>query len=97
MGASFRHEKQVEALSGCDALTIAPNLLNILESDTNTLIKSLNPCTLNKNISKIDVNQNSFRWRMNQNAMATEKLAEGIRLFAEDTNKLEDLIVKRLK
>lgn len=97
MGASFRHVKQVEALSGCDALTIAPSLLNQLESDSNTLIQSLNQVNLGQQVSKIDASEQNFRWLMNEDAMATEKLAEGIRQFAIDTNKLEKIILNRLK
>ena len=97
MGASFRHVKQVEALSGCDALTIAPNLLNQLKSDTNILIQALNQCSLDQRASKIDAKEQNFRWLMNEDAMATEKLAEGIRQFSIDTNKLEKLILDRIK
>lgn len=95
MGASFRHVKQIEALAGCDALTIAPGLLQMLDSDDNPLPRILNTVdskvTLEPNITEAE-----FRWKINQNQMASEKLAEGIRQFAADTVKLEQLIQKQL-
>ncbi len=96
MGASFRHVGQVEALAGCDALTIAPNLLSELESDESNLPQCLKAEDIDQSIEKIDASESSFRWLMSEDAMATEKLAEGIRNFAVDTRKLEDMISKKI-
>lgn len=90
MGASFRHVGQVEALAGCDALTIAPKLLEQLQQDSQVLTRALEPTSASKKEAKMT--ENDFRWAMNESAMATEKLAEGIRKFAEDTRKLEAVI-----
>jgi len=90
MGASFRNTDEIEALAGCDRLTISPNLLQALADDNGALEQRLG-----KNIQAEDKQENSeqrFRWAMNQDAMATEKLAEGIRNFAADQVKLEALI-----
>ncbi|MCF6767076.1 transaldolase [Thiotrichales bacterium 19S11-10] len=96
MGASFRHVKQVEALSGCDALTISPDLLAELEADTGKLAEHLSPQMIDRSIEEIDVSESAFRWAINDSAMATEKLAEGIRNFAIDTIKLESLISQKI-
>lgn len=96
MGASFRHVKQVEALSGCDALTISPQLLTELSNDNEKLPKHLDENKTPSDIKEMDVSENAFRWAMNESAMATEKLAEGIRNFAKDTVKLEKLIQAKL-
>ena len=95
MGASFRHVGQVEALAGCDALTIAPALLQQLQQDSNELTRQLE---VDPSMGERDniLNENDFRWAMNENPMATEKLAEGIRKFAIDTMKLEKLIEHKL-
>lgn len=90
MGASFRNIGEIEALAGCDRLTISPNLLQDLADDNGDLEQRLG-----KNIdteTKQDNSEVNFRWAMNQDAMATEKLAEGIRNFAADQVKLEALI-----
>ncbi|WP_116964362.1 transaldolase [Fastidiosibacter lacustris] len=95
MGASFRHIAQVEALAGCDALTIAPSLLQQLQQDNGELIRHLSPVELAKE-SDYKISEGDFRWMMNESPMATEKLAEGIRKFAIDTVKLEKLIENKL-
>lgn len=95
MGASFRNTGEIEALAGCDQLTISPALLAQLEADQAVLPRRLS----SENIpvaNKIDCTENAFRWQLNQDAMATEKLAEGIRLFHADTVKLQSLIASRL-
>ncbi|CAM5769957.1 transaldolase [Labrys miyagiensis] len=96
MGASFRSTGEIEALAGCDRLTIAPNLLQALEADQGTLERKLSPegHASKPTTSKID--ERAFRWAMNEDAMATEKLAEGIRGFAKDLGKLRTLIGKRI-
>ena len=96
MGASFRHIDQVEALAGCDALTIAPNLLAQLQTDEGMLTRQLRAI---EQVKKFDhqVTEGDFRWAMNESPMATDKLAEGIRKFAVDTVKLEKLIGHKLE
>ena len=92
MGASFRNTGEIEQLAGCDRLTISPQLLAELESDTGHLERKLFTDSHADKISKPNNNEDSFRWAMNEDAMATEKLAEGIRNFTIDQIKLEDLL-----
>lgn len=93
MGASFRNLGEIEALAGCDRLTIAPALLDQLAQDNGPLARALSPDSRGAPApARIAVDQASFRWAMNENAMATEKLAEGIRLFAADLNKLKAML-----
>ncbi len=97
MGASFRSLGQIEALAGCDYLTISPQLLAQLQQDYHVLEAQLTPEQAKaESLVKVLVTENSFRWALNQNAMATEKLAEGIRLFAADIIKLEQQLVNLL-
>jgi transaldolase len=97
MGASFRNMDEIIELAGCDALTISPSLLKILENTEGVLAKKLIPETSKQmDIKQIDMNEKTFRWMMNEDAMATEKLAEGIRKFTEDLIKLEQYISKYL-
>ena len=90
MGASFRNIGEIKELAGCDLLTISPALLNELSTETGTLEPKL---TLEKakesDLEKINVDEKTFRWMLNEDAMATEKLAEGIRNFTKDLIKLE--------
>ncbi len=90
MGASFRNTGEIEALAGCDRLTISPALLEELENDKGALPPSLGVSIDEE--EKISLTEKDFRWAMNSDAMATEKLAEGIRNFAKDQDKLETLI-----
>jgi transaldolase len=96
MGASFRSAGEVEALAGCDRLTISPALLNELDKDQGTLVRKLSPEHPGVAPSLPKVDEASFRWAVNEDAMATEKLSEGIRLFAADLRKLHEVIDKRL-
>ena len=89
MGASFRSAGQIEALAGCDRLTISPALLNELSNDTNSLERKLTPGNSNTSSSSSGLEEAGFRWSLNDNAMACEKLAEGIRLFTADQITLE--------
>jgi transaldolase len=92
MGASFRNTGEIEELAGCDRLTISPQLLDELANDNGPLVQKLSAGKLNSDIKKPDNDENSFRWAMNEDAMATEKLAEGIRNFTIDQMKLEKLL-----
>ena len=92
MGASFRNIGEIEALAGCDRLTISPALLEELDADSGTLPQRLSADGEFPRIDKLDLNESAFRWAMNEDAMATEKLAEGIRAFADDQSKLETLL-----
>ncbi len=87
MGASFRNLGQIEALAGCDRLTISPELLQKLSEDESPLQRQLQPGAAGEPRQVLD--ESAFRWALNEDAMATEKLAEGIRLFARDQEKLE--------
>ncbi|MEQ9727315.1 transaldolase [Pseudomonas sp. WHRI 8822A] len=91
MGASFRNVGQIEQLAGCDRLTISPELLQQLADDNGPLERKLDSEVSGQSEARISESQ--FRWDMNEDAMATEKLAEGIRGFARDQEKLEKLLV----
>ena len=97
MGASFRSTGEIEALAGCDRLTIAPALLEKLAADNGTLVRKLDPSNTGEPIATIASDEKSFRWAMNEDQMATEKLSEGIRMFAKDLRALRTLIAKRLE
>jgi transaldolase len=92
MGASFRNLSQIEQLAGCDRLTISPDLLQKLAEEHAPLPRMLNPGAPGE--PRQSLNQSQYRWTMNEDAMASEKLAEGIRLFARDQEKLEVLLAK---
>jgi transaldolase len=93
MGASFRTVSQITELAGCDLLTISPDLLKKLADSNDKVERKLSPESgANENIEKIKVDEPTFRFLVNDDAMATEKLAEGIRAFAADAVKLEKLI-----
>jgi len=98
MGASFRNTGEILELAGCDRLTISPNLLKELENSKGiTVTKKLDSTdAITMDIAKIEVDEKKFRWMMNEDAMATEKLAEGIRNFAKDIVKLEDIIKAKM-
>jgi transaldolase len=95
MGASFRNIGQIQALAGCDRLTISPELLKELDANQDDLPVALKDNGAHE--AKPDrLNEGKFRWGHNENAMATDKLADGIRKFAVDQRKLEELLGKRL-
>ncbi len=92
MGASFRNTGELEALAGCDRLTISPQLLGELEADTGKLERALSPESTGEAIAKVLESESQFRFSNNQDAMATEKLAEGIRGFVADQINLENFL-----
>jgi len=96
MGASFRNSDQIRQLAGCDRLTISPQLMQELADSEEELKRILHPESTSSNDSKTRLSEADFRWGHNEDAMATEKLAEGIRNFAADQVKLEKVLsVKR--
>jgi transaldolase len=95
MGASFRNIGQIQAFAGCDRLTISPDLLEKLDQDTSALPRALNDTGATKAKPK-PITEAEFRWGHNEDAMATDKLAEGIRKFAVDQRKLEKLLTEKL-
>jgi len=96
MGASFRSAGEVEQLAGCDRLTISPAIMEELSKDSGTLTRQLSPQNFGTVPTLPDVDEKSFRWSMNEDAMATDKLSEGIRVFAADLRKLHQFIGERL-
>ncbi|MEM7280766.1 MAG: transaldolase [Pseudomonadota bacterium] len=96
MGASFRNAGEIEALAGCDRLTIGPNFLEELSQDNGDLPRILSPDDRKPYTDCDFENEADFRFQLNANAMATEKLAEGIRSFVADQVKLEGLLGGRL-
>lgn len=93
MGASFRNRGEILELAGCDALTISPHLLEELQQSTEPLERKLSPeQARNNDVKRLTLDEKSFRWLLNEDAMATEKLAEGIRLFNADALKLKDFL-----
>jgi transaldolase len=93
MGASFRNKGEITELAGCDLLTISPGLLEELQNSDEPLTRKLDPAAASStSIYKVPTDEKSFRWQLNEDAMATEKTAEGIRKFAIDIVKLEQMI-----
>jgi transaldolase len=97
MGASFRNVGQILALAGCDLLTISPDLLAQLAATPNepalAAFLTLGDAQA-QSLTRLSLNESAFRYALNEDAMATEKLAEGIRAFAADAIKLEKLILE---
>ena len=97
MGASFRNTGEILELVGCDLLTISPALLGELAESTAPVERKLSAEEAkNDPIERLEFDEKAFRWLLNEDAMATEKLAEGIRRFAADIDNLEDLIERKL-
>lgn len=92
MGASFRNIGEIQELAGCDRLTIAPALMQELEDNTAELPTKLEAATASSEQGRLSLTEAEFRWMMNEDEMATEKLAQGIRSFAADQVKLEQLL-----
>ncbi|TPH16583.1 transaldolase [Litorilituus lipolyticus] len=95
MGASFRNIGEILELAGCDRLTISPQLMDELDSNSDTVVQKLQAIAPNPANDEA-LTEAQFRWEMNQDAMATEKLAEGIRNFAIDQVKLEKQLAEML-
>jgi transaldolase len=93
MGASFRNVGQILALAGCDLLTISPELLAALQASDVQVPRRLDPVrAAQADLTPVSLDERAFRWALNEDAMATEKLAEGIRAFAADALKLDRMI-----
>jgi transaldolase len=93
MGASFRNKGEILELAGCDLLTISPHLLGELKESFEPVERKLSPASARDcKLEKLPLDERSFRWRLNEDAMATEKLADGIRLFNADTLKLKSYL-----
>ena len=98
MGASFRNVGQIVALAGCDLLTISPDLLALLSANQTALTASLDAhAAIGMDLPLVQYNEAGFRFALNEDAMATEKLAEGIRAFCVDAIKLEGLMLAAQK
>ncbi len=97
MGASFRNIGEIIELAGCDLLTISPNLLSELENNQSELVRKLDPeKSKQTDIQQIHLDEKAYRWLHNDDAMAVEKLSDGIRKFTEDLIKLEKFIATKL-
>ena len=96
MGASFRNMAEIEALAGCDRLTISPQLLGELAKAEGKLERRLDAKAPGTPPEKIALDEKGFRWRLNEDQMATEKLSDGIRLFAKDLAALRQMAAERM-
>jgi transaldolase len=93
MGASFRNVGEVEALAGCDRLTISPDLMEAMSGNHETLVRALAPTT-NTLDAPLALTESDFRWQTNDDAMVVDKLSDGIRRFAADQVSLEHLLMR---
>ncbi len=97
MGASFRNKDEILELAGCDLLTISPKLLEELSATESAVAPKLSEEKATKSaMQPLDIDEQAFRWHLNEDAMATEKLSEGIRNFAKDARKLKNQMTQRL-
>ncbi|MFL5223030.1 MAG: transaldolase family protein, partial [Microvirga sp.] len=96
MGASFRNAQEIEALAGCDRLTISPALLDELANSDGELPRRLSPESTAGAPERLSLDEKSFRFLLNEDAMATEKLADGIRAFVKDLRALRGLVARRM-
>jgi transaldolase len=97
MGASFRNMNQIVRLAGCDLLTISPELLDQLEKTEGVVERTLDPVKAPAiKEERLHLDEKTFRWIHNDDAMATEKLAEGIRKFNSDARHLEEYALSRV-
>jgi transaldolase len=98
MGASFRKTGQILALAGCDLLTIVPDLLEKLAAAEGEVARRLAPQdAAARALERVTLDEKAYRWRHNEDAMAVDKLAEGIRRFDADARKLEQFVLALLK
>jgi transaldolase len=98
MGASFRKTGQILALAGCDLLTIAPDLLEKLAAAEGDVARRLSPAdAAAQALERVALDEKAYRWRHNEDAMAVDKLADGIRKFDADARKLEQFVLPLLK
>jgi len=96
MGASFRNKGEILELAGCDLLTISPALLGELQAGTDAVGRKLDPgAAKSAEVTRVSFDEKTFRYALNEDAMATEKTAEGIRLFAADIVKLEQMLAQK--
>jgi len=96
MGASFRNIGEIKEIAGCDLLTISPKLLTELENEDSQLPRKLSPeNSVSEDIEKLQLDEKTFRWMHNEDAMATEKLAEGIRKFSADLESLSKFMIEK--
>ena len=93
-GSFFRNIGQIQGLAGCDYLTISPQLLSELQQNTENLPVMLSTQAKSMDLDKINLDEAAFRWSLNQDPMATEKLSDGIRRFAVDIEKLEQMSLR---
>jgi transaldolase len=97
MGASFRNSGEILELAGCDLLTISPALLEELQGMNEPIERKLDAdAAQSSDIERLEVSEKSFRWLLNEDAMATEKLAQGIRVFASDMNKVREIVKEKV-
>ena len=97
MGASFRNKGEILELAGCDLLTIAPPLLAELKASSEPVVRKLDPTkAASADLQKVSYDEKAFRFALNEDAMATEKTAEGIRLFNADAQKLAQFVAAKL-
>lgn len=97
MGASFRNSGEILELAGCDLLTISPALLEELQGMSEPVERKLDAdAAQSADIERLNVSEKSFRWLLNEDAMATEKLAQGIRVFAQDMDKVREIVAQKL-
>jgi transaldolase len=98
MGASFRNIGEITELAGCDLLTISPDLLGELQDTEDTVQRKLSvEKAKSQNLSRLHLDEKTFRWMHNEDAMATDKLAEGIRRFHADLVKLKEFVAKQVR
>ena len=98
MGASFRNVGEITELAGCDLLTISPDLLGELHDQEGSLVRKLSVETARaQKLERLHLDEKTFRWMLNEDAMATEKLADGIRRFHGDLVKLKEFVAKSLR
>jgi transaldolase len=97
MGASFRNVNQIVRLTGCDLLTISPELLNQLKNTEGTVKRELDQVKARESKEpRLHLDEKTFRWMHNEDAMATEKLGEGIRKFNSDAQHLQQFALARV-